>query len=113
MTDQNKSALMDDVALLSYIDDILKERTDLKLTEEEKPKVKAALLKEVNEAINMHLISILSEKDQQELNAFLDKNPTDEELTGFFKQKIPNLPTEIATALINFRAAYLFKVREQ
>ncbi|MFA6005898.1 MAG: hypothetical protein WC775_05450 [Patescibacteria group bacterium] len=113
MDDKNKSTLMDDVALLSYIDDILAERTDLNLTEVEKPKVKAALLKEVNEAINTHLVSALSEKDQQELNAFLDKNPTDEELTAFFKQRIPNLSSEIATALLNFRAAYLFEVRKE
>ena len=112
MTDQNKSVLVDDVVLLSFIDDILTERTDLKLTEEEKPKVQAALLKEVNEAINTHLVSVLSETDQQELNTFLDKDPSNEELTGFFKQKILNLPTEIATALINFRAAYLFEVRK-
>lgn len=113
MTDQNQAALMDDVALLSYIDDLLAERTDLKLTEEEQPKVQAALLKEVNEAINTHLVSVLSEANQQELNTFLDKDPTNEELTGFFKAKILNLPTEIATALINFRAAYLFEVRKQ
>lgn len=112
MIDQNKSSLSNDIALLSFIDDILAERTDLHLTDEELPKVKAALLKEVNEAINTHLISILPEKLQHELSVFLDRSPTDEEVSNFFSRHIPNVQQEIATALINFRAAYLYEVRK-
>lgn len=70
-------------------------------------------MKEVNDAINMHLINLLSEKDQIELDDILQKNAPDEELNQFFIRKIPNLEAEIASALLNFRTVYLYKPEEQ
>ncbi len=60
--------------------------------------------------INTHLVTLLSETDQRELDGLLEKKVTDEELDNFFIKKIPNLSAEIATVLVNFRTAYLFKL---
>lgn len=110
MGDQNDKTMMDQVALLSYIDDLIKARTDLNPTPEDLPKLKTFLLHEINNAINTHLVSKLSAEAQKELDALLDKKPTDEELNTFFTRYIPNLEAEIAVALLTFRATYLYPV---
>ncbi|MBI3620233.1 hypothetical protein HY214_03780 [Candidatus Roizmanbacteria bacterium] len=110
MTDD--MAVKDQVALVSFVDDLIKARPDLKLKPAEIPAVRQTLLQEVNEAINTHLIQVLPDQDQQELDVLLQKNATDVELNAFFSQKIPDLSTEIATALLNFRAAYLLPVNK-
>lgn len=109
---QNNEALMDEAAILSFIGDLIQEKRDPNITEENLPQVKEMLLQEVNNAINTHLVNLLSEQDQIELDGLLDKDPSDEELNQFFLQKIPNLEIEIAAALLNFRAAYLYPVTQ-
>lgn len=105
---QNDKVIKDQIALLSFVDDLLKEKKDSNIKPEDLPKVKEVLLKEVQDAINRHLVSLISEKDQVELDQLLDKNISDEELNNFFVQKIPGLEAEIASALLNFRSAYLY-----
>lgn len=107
--DPNKptdAQMMDQAALASYADDLIKERYQ-DTPPENVDQVKGLLLKEINEAINSHLITQLDENDQVALDELLDKNPDDTELNQFFIDKIPNLEVEIASALLNFRAAYL------
>lgn len=113
MDNQNDKAMMDQIALLSFIEDLIKERKDPNITDANIAQVKEVLLKEVNDAINMHLINLLSEKDQIELDDILQRNAPDEELNQFFISKIPNLEAEIASALLNFRTVYLYKPEEQ
>lgn len=115
MTNQNPNqpkkdnALRDQVALLSFIDDLIKERKDPNINEKNINDVRALLLKELNDAINTHLVSLLTERDQIELDVLLEKKTmTNEQLDDFFRKKIPNLEAEIATVLLNFRAAYLY-----
>lgn len=116
MTDQNSNptqpkknnALRDQVALLSFVDDLIKERKDPNVNEKNIANVRALLLKELNDAINTHLVSLLTERDQIELDVLLEKKMTNDQLDDFFRKKIPNLEVEIASALLNFRAAYLY-----
>lgn len=117
MTDQNQKPnqpnirdLKDQAALLSFVDELIRERKDPNINDKNREQMRAFLLQQVNEAINTHLITLLSEEDQKELDILLDKNVSNQELDEFFKRKIPNLTVEIATALINFRAAYLYPV---
>ncbi len=105
----SNKAVGDQIALLTFIDDIIKERKDPNVKPENISQVKAVLLKEVNDSINRHLISLISEKDQVELDELLEKNITDDELNEFFLKKIPQLEAEIASVLLNFRAAYLYQ----
>lgn len=118
MTDQNANqpkndrAARDQVALVSFIDDLIKERKDPNIKPENLAQVKELLLKEVNDAINRHLVSLLADKDKLELDTLLDKNPTTEDLDQFFSSKITNLEAEIASALLSFRSAYLFPVTQ-
>lgn len=100
----------DEVALLSYVDDLLKARTDLNLKPEEIPNVRLMLLEEVNEAINTHLIQVLTDAERTELDGLLKNNATDAELDAFFAKQIPNVSAEITTALLNFRAVYLLPI---
>ncbi|MDH7476341.1 MAG: hypothetical protein QHH09_02610 [Microgenomates group bacterium] len=117
MADQNPNQpkidvknLKDQAALLSFVDDLIEARKDPNITDKNREQMRAFLLQQVNEAINTHLITLLSEDEQKELDVLLDKDVSNEELDRFFQQKIPNLTVEIATALLNFRAAYLFPV---
>jgi hemoglobin-like flavoprotein len=58
MTDLNNQpqSIRDQVALLSFIEDILKEKNDSTIKPEALPQVKAALLKELNYMINTHMV---------------------------------------------------------
>lgn len=114
MANQNKTSLQqqpksirDQVALLSFIDDLIKEKNDQSIKPEQLAQVKAALLQELNEMINTHLVTMLPEADQRQLDAMLDRNVSDEEMDDFFVKKIPNLSAEIASVLLDFRSAYL------
>ncbi|QQG44215.1 MAG: hypothetical protein HYW86_05145 [Candidatus Roizmanbacteria bacterium] len=106
----NDKAAMDQAALLSYVDDLIRDRKDPHVNDQNKNLVREELLKQINEDINLHLLNLLSKKDQIALDEFLDKNPTDDELNKFFMDKIPNLDVEIAAVLLNFRTAYLLPV---
>lgn len=114
--DQNKSGLnnqpqgvRDQVALLSFVENLIKEKNDQSIKPESLPQIKAALLSELNQMINTHMVAILSDVDQRELDVLLKNKVTDDELDNFFKKKIPNLTAELASVLLDFRAAYLFK----
>jgi len=114
MTDQNQSSLQqqpksirDQVALLSFLDNLIKEKNDPLIKPEQLQQVKAALLQELNEMINIQMVKSLSEADQRQLDAMFDRKANDEEIDDFFVKKIPNLSAEIASVLLDFRAAYL------
>ena len=93
---------------MSFIDDVLKEKNDVSLTADQLTQIKTLLLKELNEKVNTHLVALLSEKDQIELDELLNKNVNDEELDKFFQTKIPNLIPEMTSVLLNFRMDYLY-----
>ena len=120
MADQNSNqpvidekAIKDQIALLSFVNDLIKDRQDPNINEQNLSKVKELLLIEVNDAINRYLISLLSEKDQLELDVLLNKNASNDSVDDFFASKIPNLEAEIAGVLLKFRAAYLYPVRDR
>ena len=104
---QQPKGVHDQVALLSFIDNLIKEKNDPTIKPEQLPNIKAALLTELNEMINTRMVTLLSEVNQRQLDALMDRNATDEELDDFFVKKIPNLSAEIASVLMDFRAAYL------
>lgn len=113
---QNKTdekAIKDQVALASFVDDLIRDRKDPNITPQALPKVKAMLLSELNQAVNKHLIDRLSHQDQLALDEMLNKNATDDEIDKFFIQKIPSIQVEVAAALLNFRAAYLMPLQMQ
>lgn len=103
----DKKAMMDEVALSAFVDKLIDERKDPNITQATRPQVKAMLLAEVNEAINTHMVNCLSEKDQLALDDLLNTNPTDEDLNKFFMETVSNVEVEIASALLNFHAAYV------
>jgi len=108
-----KQAIKNQIALLSFVDDLIKEKKDPAINEKNLAQIKALLLQEINDAINRHLISLLTEDDAKELDVLMEKNPADDEIDNFFAKKIPNLDVEIASVLLNFRAAYLYPLTAQ
>lgn len=116
MNDNNSSdpkqnaSMMDQAALESFVDEMITARKDPFVNDQNREQVKVALLKELHEDVNLHLINLLSEKDQVELDELLDKNPQDSELNAFLVGKIPNIQDEVAAALVQFRQAYLLPV---
>ena len=125
MTDQNqtstaipadqyeKNKIMDQVALVSFVDDLIRDRKDPNVTDANMADIRATLLKKVNEEINIHMINCLTDKERIELDALLDKNPGDKELHEYFISKIPNLSVEIASVMLRFRAAYLLPLAQE
>lgn len=107
-----KNTLKDQIALLSFIEDMLKEANDTSIKPEALPAIKETLLTKLNEDINTHMINLLSEAGQKELDALLDKNATDDEISNFFYAKIPNFETEMAAVMLSFKGAYLYKPAE-
>lgn len=97
----------DQVALLSFIEDLIKEKNNPTIKPEQLPNIKAALLIELNDMINTRMVTLLPEASQRQLDALLERKVSDEELDKFFSEKIPNLSAEIASVLLDFRAAYL------
>ena len=108
--DKYKTGMQDQLAIRTYVDKLIEERKDPEVTPERVPVVHAMLVKKVNEAINEHFVSLLNDEDVLELDKLLDAKIPDNELNDFFRKKIPNVSVEIATALLNFRAAYLYPV---
>jgi len=116
MTDQNQDntllknqpqSVRDQVALLSFVENLIKEKNDPTIKPEELPQVKAILLNELNQMINTRMVRLLDAPDQRELDILLKNKVPDEELDKFFEKKIPNLTVELASVLIDFRTAYL------
>lgn len=103
-----KQAIKNQLALLTFIDDLIKEKKDPSINEKNIAEVRTILLNELNKAINIHLISLLTEKDQKDLEALLDTNPPDDVIDDFFVKRIPNFEEEVAVVLLNFRSAYLY-----
>lgn len=108
--DKYKSSLQDQMAIKTFVDKLIEERKDPEVTEQTLPVVRSLLIKKVNDAINEHFISLLNDSDVVELDKMLEGNAPDNEVNDFFRKKIENVPVEIATALLNFRAAYLYPV---
>jgi len=98
--------IRDQVALLSFIENLIKEKND-PIKPEALPQVKVAMLNELNEMINTRMVRLLDAPDQRELDILLKNKVSDEELDKFFENKIPNLTVELASVLIDFRVAYL------
>jgi len=112
MADQpiSKTGFKDQLALLTFVDNLIKERKDSRVNETNLPQIREILLKQVNEAVNTYLVTLLNDKDQAELSILLDKDASDDDLNLFFKNKIANFEVEMTSALLNFRAAYLYPV---
>lgn len=109
----SKTGYKDQLALLTFVDNLIRERKDSRVNESNMPQIRELLLKQINEAVNRHLITLLTDKDQAELSVLLDKNVSDEELNAFFKDKVLNFEVEMTAALLNFRTAYLYSSQSQ
>jgi len=109
-TDNLKTGIQDQLAMDTFVNKLIDERKDPEVTPETRPVVYKLLMTKANEAINEHFISLLSDEEVQELDKLLTANIPDKELNDFFRSKIENVSIEIATALLNFRAAYLYPV---
>ncbi len=112
MTDK-KTGAMDQVALLSFIDGMIKDKKDPQITEKNIDQTKAVLLKLINEDINRRLVGLLPEEARAELDKLLDKKASDEELNNFFLAKIPNLEAEVAAVLLDFKNSYLYPLAQK
>lgn len=100
----------DQAALLAYVEQMIKDSGD---PSQDTPANKEELLKSINDEINRHLVDLLSQADQEELNSMLDRDVSDDELNNFFSAKIPNIDEEIAATLLDFRTMYLNPISGQ
>ena len=103
----DKQEVMDQAALLAFVNKLIKEKNP-DVSESDLPKVRSALLKELNDMINAKLVGWLSDKDKEALNGLFDKNASNKEIDDFFIKKIPFLQAKLASVMLDFRAAYLY-----
>ncbi len=103
MDDKKK---VDTTALEKFVEELLNKKGLDKNSEDYQTR-KQVLLEELSEAIDSTLVNSLKDSDVQELNNLLDKNPTDEELQKFFRQKLPNMDEIVAKAMLEFARGYL------
>ncbi len=106
MDSQNKKPL-NNAALLQFIDQLIDDKKDPNIRDDNRNEVREMLLKEVKNTVNLRLVQMLSEEDQDMLDKMLERNCSDEELDTFLLEKIPSIDTETAAALLDFKAAYL------
>lgn len=99
---------MDYVALQSYIDELISQKTP-KLSVEQLTAYKESLLLQVTEAINTHLIEMLSAPNQDALDTLLKKEVPEEEVNSFFETHIPTIVEEIKQVLADFKEGYLYE----
>jgi len=102
-----------EVALLSYVNDLLREYTDPDIKPEDVSKAREILLIEVQDFINHHFLDLLSDEKQIEFGKVLDESPTEEKVNQFLENNILHLEQEVAKALFEFRAIYLAKKNSQ
>lgn len=100
--------IMDYVAFLTFIDGLMTEKQDSLVNKENLQEMRGAMLKELLEFINAHLISLLNPKDQVDLSILLTKNPSGDDLDNFFSKRVDNYEPEVLTAMLNFKDSYLF-----
>ena len=93
-------------AIESFIEELLKKKGVKRGTKDYETQ-KQILLKEVSETIDSTLINSLKIEDVKKLNELLDKNPSDEEIQEFFKQKLPNLEEIVTKSMLEFARGYL------
>lgn len=97
----------DQASLAAFVESLIKEKNDPNVTPQSILNVVEVLLGELDDQINTHLVNLLPEEKQKELERLLDNEAQDSELDSFFEKSIPNLESEIAAVLLNFRAGYL------
>ena len=101
-------ALRDDLALQAFVDNLIHEKgLDIK-SPEEFMRIRANIKEMLENEINLHFISLLSDEDARSLSTLLDKDVSNENLNLFFAQRIPHLDIELAKALEDFRVAFLY-----
>lgn len=102
-----KKPVSDEVALLTYIDEIIDEMKDPRITPVDRPRMRAAMHDELRNEINTHIVNLLTEPEQIEMDTlFADKVPLSQ-IDSFLREKIPNIDIETAAVMLNFKAGYL------
>lgn len=107
----DQSAINDERAFLVWVDDCIKYNPHIKPSDI--PKIRGTILTEMIEKVFTHVTNLLPEKDQKELDVFLDKIPSNQEMWQFFARKIPDLNTQIGTVLNQFRDNYIAQSRKK
>jgi len=106
--DNLKTGIQDQMAMDTFVNNLIDERKDSEITPATRPALYKLLMTKVNEAINEHFVSLLNDEEVKELDKLLTEHIPDKQLNDFFRSKIDNISVEIATALLNFREAYLY-----
>ena len=108
-TDPNiQNEIKSQVALMKFVTDLIDEKKPSYLNDTNRQAVIESLLEDLNEEIDRHLVNQLDESTQKELEKLLDNEEMGpKELDDFMAKSIPNIESEVATVMLNFREAYL------
>jgi hypothetical protein len=94
-------AIKDQVALLHFVDNCMMSNHHDKPND--RARLRRSYLEQLYQEIYTHIVSALAEKDRQALNKLLDQLPSNQEMDRFLMQRIPDMETKIAGAMLKFR----------
>jgi hypothetical protein len=91
----------------TFVDDLLEVKNLSDLDEQVLEQMKKDLQKRVENRINAVIATNIPEASREEFEKLIDSDASDEEVSKFCSDKIPNLQDLIATDLVRFRNVYV------
>ena len=107
MTDQRtQQNTLDYLSMQTFVNELVAQRKP-NIANNEIANYKESLISQVLESVNSRLVGLLSQTQQQQLEKLLDSQASQEQISQFFSNSIPDLTAQIAAALSEFKKGYL------
>ncbi|OGK64956.1 hypothetical protein A2313_02280 [Candidatus Roizmanbacteria bacterium RIFOXYB2_FULL_41_10] len=107
MTDQRtQQNTLDYLSMQTFVNELVAQRKP-NIPNNEIANYKESLISQVLESVNSRLVGLLSQTQQQQLEKLLDSQASQEQISQFFSNSIPDLTAQIAAALSEFKKGYL------
>lgn len=91
----------------TFVDELIEAKNLVGIDGQVLDQMKKDLLDRVENRINAVIATNMPESAQDEFEKLVDSDSSDEEVTKFCSEKIPNLTELISTDLVQFRSVYL------
>jgi len=91
----------------TFVDELIEAKNLVGIDGQVLDQMKKDLLDRVENRINAVIATNMPESAQDEFEKLVDSDSSDEEVTKFCSEKIPNLTELISADLVQFRSVYL------
>lgn len=104
--DQNQTITLEGMAK-KFVDDLVEAKGFVNIEPEVMEQIKSDLMSRLNDRMNGVIIEHMPPANMDEFEQLLDRDASDEELSSFCRQHIPELEAKLAVALMQFKQTYL------